>query len=158
MSVSTEFGAGGSPAAAYSNKTTFGSRTWAAEGAAYTIASSIQKRGRETHRNMEGGFNLATTMPLGGQDRRYPSEGCPYARAVPARTRSMVNTQPRAREIAHVELAPVRFDSATADEQPQPEAGPLGAALHERPEDGLCRPVREAAALVLDADQDTIGR
>src|SRR5688500_699127 len=60
-------------------------------------------------------------------------------------------------EIAHVKLAAVRFDAATADGQPQTEARSRSAELLERSEDLLRFPFRETAAFVLDTDQDAIG-
>ncbi len=64
----------------------------------------------------------------------------------------------RAGEIAHVQPATVRLDAATADGQPQTEAGSLGAELRERLEELLRSSVREAATFVLDVDQEAITR
>jgi hypothetical protein len=61
-------------------------------------------------------------------------------------------------EVAHVKRAAVRFDPAAADGQPQTEARALGAELLERSEHLLRVPFRQAAAFVLDADQDAIAQ
>src|SRR5450631_3006650 len=63
-----------------------------------------------------------------------------------------------ARDVAHADDSLVRLDAAARDRQPQPEAAAIGALLREGHEHLLRIARREASAIVLDIDQDSIAR
>ena len=93
---------------------------------------------------MDGTVSRSSLLTLPQQVRRQRQIDCKDASG--------------ARQIAHADGSPVRFDAALGDGKSQAEPGSIGPALLERAKQFLGHSLREAAAFVLDFDQDAISR